>query len=173
MNEWIFVYYGRKPNVFLHSMRVRKLQSDKCVECSGNSWVWARCLRLQRCDSVDGGGSGVCSTWFDRRITLPNNKVGFSSMTVWVVMAGPPSIFFSAVVPTTSMRWRRMYNGRQSCSDSRLTRMQTGSRHRCIAGELGTPILTPQQRKLPGHLTSYRGTFPAVRRLSVSNVTRP
>jgi len=37
---------------------------------------------------------------------------------------------------------------------------------------LGIPMLTLPQSKLPSHLTSYGGTFPAVRQLSVSNVTK-
>ena len=30
--------------VFLYNMRVRKLESDNCVECSGNCMECARCL---------------------------------------------------------------------------------------------------------------------------------
>ena len=38
-------------------MRVKKLQSDKCVECFGSCSECLRCLRLSYNDAVDGGGS--------------------------------------------------------------------------------------------------------------------
>jgi len=62
MNERIFVYHGRETsNVFLYSMRVRKLQSDKCVECSGNS---NEGISSQKCSgvarAVDGSHSFTC-----------------------------------------------------------------------------------------------------------------
>ena len=40
---------------------MRKLQYDKCVECSGSWSEWMRCLRS--CfDAVDDGGSSECKT---------------------------------------------------------------------------------------------------------------
>ena len=66
--------------MFLYSKRIRKLQSDNWVLCSGSCNEWAR-RRLYRCDAADDCGSRACSTWFDQRRTLLNSSSFTSNVT--------------------------------------------------------------------------------------------
>jgi len=46
-------------------MRVRKLQSERWVECPGSSKEYVRRLRPYLCDAVDRGGRNACNMWFE------------------------------------------------------------------------------------------------------------
>ena len=88
-------------------MRIRKLQSDNWVVCSGNCKRCGRCRRLYRCDEADVGGSRACSTWFDQRTaSLNNSSSALSHKSLNVGVSGEQYPRRRAWLITASIRWR-------------------------------------------------------------------
>ena len=88
-------------------MRIRKLQSDNWVICSGSCKRCRRCRRLYRCDEADVGGSRACSTWLDQSIALLNNSSSaLSHKSLNVGVSGEQYPRRRARLITASIRWR-------------------------------------------------------------------
>ena len=93
--------------VSLYNMRIRKLQSDNWVICSGSCKRCGRCRRLYRWDEADVGGSRACSTWFDHRVALLNNSSSaLSHKSLNVGVSGEQYPRRRARLITESMCWR-------------------------------------------------------------------
>ena len=61
-------------NVFLYNIRVKKLQSDKCVECSGSC---NECVRR----AIEGGGNRSCKMWFESLTAFPKSSSSAESQS--------------------------------------------------------------------------------------------